>query len=422
MNDRPLRFCMITTFYPPYNFGGDGIFVHRLANELARRGHPVDVIHCADAYRLLAGGEPREGYTDHENVTVHRLRSRLGFISPLATQQTGYPLFKLAQIQKILRKGFDVIHYHNISLVGGPKILEYGRAVKLYTMHDHWLVCPMHLLFRFNREPCTEENCLLCQLAYKRPQQWWRYSRLLRKSVIHVDAFIHLTQFSKDIHRERGLDLPFVHLPFFPPEVEGLAGETQDEPNARPFKEPYFLFLGRLEKLKGPHTLIPVFKRFRKAHLLIAGEGNYEARLRKLAQDSSHIHFLGHLPYEQLMGLYQGAVAVIVPSLYPEISPLVIVEAFKNRAPVIVRNLGGMPELVAESGGGLIYETEDSLVSAMDDLLSHPAFRNDLGRRGFETYKRGWTAEAHLRSYFRLIGQLRERNGQVLRTSIRGDF
>jgi hypothetical protein len=35
---------MVTTFYPPYNFGGDGIYVHALSNELARRGQ-VDVIH-----------------------------------------------------------------------------------------------------------------------------------------------------------------------------------------------------------------------------------------------------------------------------------------------------------------------------------------------------------------------------------------
>ncbi|MGH7835592.1 MAG: hypothetical protein ACREQK_18255 [Candidatus Binatia bacterium] len=39
--NRRLRSCMITTFYPPYNFGGDGIFVHQLSNELARRDHQV---------------------------------------------------------------------------------------------------------------------------------------------------------------------------------------------------------------------------------------------------------------------------------------------------------------------------------------------------------------------------------------------
>ena len=44
MIDRPFRFSMITTFYPPYNFGGDGIFVHQVSSELARRGHYVDVI------------------------------------------------------------------------------------------------------------------------------------------------------------------------------------------------------------------------------------------------------------------------------------------------------------------------------------------------------------------------------------------
>lgn len=44
-----------------------------------------------------------------------------GILSPLATQQTGFPLFKAASIRKILKKPFDVIHYHNISLVGGPR-------------------------------------------------------------------------------------------------------------------------------------------------------------------------------------------------------------------------------------------------------------------------------------------------------------
>ena len=151
--DRPLRFCMVTTFYPPYNFGGDGIFVHRLSNELARRGHQVDVIHCRDAYRLMAGQDTNRGYDDHPNVTVHGLKSPFGFLSPLATQQTGFPLFKSAGILRVLDKDFDVIHYHNISLLG-PKILEYGHGIKLYTMHEYWLVCPTHVLFRFNRAAC----------------------------------------------------------------------------------------------------------------------------------------------------------------------------------------------------------------------------------------------------------------------------
>ena len=50
-----LSFCMVTTFYPPHNFGGDGIYVHRLSNELARRGHRVTVVSAPDAHVLLGG-------------------------------------------------------------------------------------------------------------------------------------------------------------------------------------------------------------------------------------------------------------------------------------------------------------------------------------------------------------------------------
>src|SRR6266496_4685905 len=87
-----MRFCMITTFYPPYAFGGDGVYVQQLSNELAKRGHQVEVVHCRDAYNLLAGRIPPITYHDHSNVTVHSLKSPLGFWSPLATHQSGRPI------------------------------------------------------------------------------------------------------------------------------------------------------------------------------------------------------------------------------------------------------------------------------------------------------------------------------------------
>ena len=37
VDNRPLRFCLVTTFYPPFHFGGDGVFVYRLAQALAER-------------------------------------------------------------------------------------------------------------------------------------------------------------------------------------------------------------------------------------------------------------------------------------------------------------------------------------------------------------------------------------------------
>ncbi len=397
-----LRFCMVTTFYPPYHFGGDAAFVHRLSNELARRGHQVDVIHCIDSFRTLSHKEPAEAYNDHPGVTVHGLRSFFRFLSPLSTQQTGFPLFKSRRIKQILQKGFDVIHYHNISLVGGPGILACGKGLKLYTMHEYWLGCPTHVLFKLNRAVCTEPRCLACTLAYRRPPQWWRYLGLVESSVRHVDMFIAPSRFCMEKHQAMGLRRPIMHLPYF------LAQEDTNKPlswreNPTSSGKPYFLFVGRIEKLKGLHTLIPVFHEYGKADLCIAGSGNEESRLRQMAEGSSAIHFLGHLSQERLKLLYRNAVAVIVPSICFDVFPNVVLEAYREKTPAIVRNLGGIPEFVRESGGGFVYDTEDELRRAMESLLHHPDYRRDLGLLAHKAYLKKWIPDVHLERYFELI-------------------
>jgi glycosyltransferase involved in cell wall biosynthesis len=393
---------MITTFYPPYSFGGDGIFVHHLSNELARRGHLVDVIHCIDAYRLLAHKEPPGAYDDHPNVTVHGIESGFGGLSPLVTQQTGFPVFKSSRILEILRKGFDVIHYHNISLIGGPGILAYGQGVKLYTMHEYWLLCPTHVLFKSNRAACFEPDCLRCCLVYKRPPQWWRYFGLLESMVKHVDAFIAPSRFIRDKHYQMGLEAPIVHLPCFIPVTEAPPSNSEamtDEAQ----ETPYFLFVGRMEKLKGLQTLIPIFLKHQKAELLIAGSGSYEPQLRRLAVGNGNVRFVGYLSGPQLEALYRRAVAVIVPSLCFESFSLVVIEAFRQQTPVVVRNLGGMPELIQESGAGFIYNTDEELVAAMELLLINSSLRTEMGHRGYQAYLGLWTPEKHLQKYLDFI-------------------
>ena len=171
----------------------------------------MTVVHSADAYRAL-GGEHAGEFEHAEGVTVRRLETRSPRGAALATYLSGRPLVYARQLREVMeRTEFDVIHFHNVSLVGGPGVLGYGDAVKLYTTSEHWLVCPMHVLFRYNREPCVEPHCLRCTLAFRRPPQLWRYSGLLERSVEHVDLFLSPSRFTLDAHRAarvHGADAP----------------------------------------------------------------------------------------------------------------------------------------------------------------------------------------------------------------------
>ena len=200
-----LRFCMITTFYPPYNFGGDGIGIQRFSRGLVRRGHQVTVLQDIDAFNLLNKHARPAEVDASDGVEVVHFRSRLGKLSVLLTHQTGRPVMNGRAIRRFLStRKFDVINYHNISLAGGPGILKYGDALKLYMAHEHWLVCPMHVLWRHNRERCDGRQCLTCSLHYHRPPQPWRYMGFLERQLHHVDGFIAMS----DVMRQRFPAIP----------------------------------------------------------------------------------------------------------------------------------------------------------------------------------------------------------------------
>jgi len=224
---------------------------------------------------------------------------------------------------------------------------------------------------------------------------------MLKSAVKHVDAFIAPSQFSEGLHR-KALNIPVVYLPNFVPRLEEDASQTATSSTTKP----YFLFVGRLEKLKGAHTLIPLFRHYPRAQLWIAGSGNEESRLRKFAAGSDNIRFLGSLSGSQLQAVYRNAVALIVPSMFYEVFPLVVIEAFRQRIPVIARNLGGLSEIIEESAGGFLYRLNDELETAMNRLIDDSSYRNELGLNGYETYSRKWTPASHLNAYLELVRNL----------------
>lgn len=403
MTDSPRNFCMITTFYPPYHFGGEAMYLYRLSNALARRGHRVTVVHCVDSYRLLTSAEPWGRFPHHPNVTVHALRHRLGWLSPLITYLTGRPGLKSRALDRVFAKErFDVVHFHLVTLFG-PGVLRYGEgSLRVYTTHDHWFVCPMYDLWKQNKELCERPSCLRCTLSYRRPPQLWRYTGLLQRELPRVDLFLSPSRSTIEQHRRRGFDFPMRHLPHFLPRAECAPAP---EPDPAPAGRPYFLFVGRLVKIKGVQTLLEAFRRYHEADLLIAGDGLYEPELRRLAHGMEQVRFLGRVKPDELQPLYRHAIALLVPSLVYETFGFITLEALGQRTPVIARDLGAVGELARDTGGGITYQTENELLEAMRRLQTSRHLRDQIGARGHEAYLARYSEEVHVKMYLDAIDE-----------------
>ncbi len=406
-----LNFCFPTTFYPPYHFGGDAVAVQRLAAGLVRQGHRVTVVHDIDAFFALDGKVPSKPSETDDGVKVIGLKSGLRGLSPLLTQQLGRPLANRRALRRLLSDpAFDVINYHNLSLIGGPGLLGYpSPAIKLYMAHEHWLVCPTHVLWRHNREPCPARQCVRCQLVYKRPPQLWRMTGFLERNLRHVNGFIAVSEFSRRKHREFGFPREMSVIPGIA--AEPSASTTEGAIVGREYSgRPYFLFVGRLERLKGLQDVIPLFRTYEDADLIVIGEGSYRSELERLAAGVPSVKFLGGMEPGEISAYYAGAIATLVPSVTFESFGIVVVESFAHRTPVIARDLGALPELIEQSRGGLLFSSPAGLLQAMQRIQHDISFRLECALNGHAAYRERWSESAVIPRYLDLVREHLERH------------
>ena len=404
-----MRFCHVTTYYPPHNFGGDGILVQQICEGLARRGHEVDVVHCVDAYHLK-GAAVTHTITDPPNIRRHSLRSSLGLLSPLITQQTGRPGLKHHKLEQILSEHYDVVHFHNISLVGGPGVLKLSRApVTLYTTHDHWLVCPAHVLWKYRSRPCDRPQCFSCSIVSGIPPQLWRYTKLLERSLEHVDVILAPSQFTADRHRDSGISRPIKVLNSF----SRLAPDDGVSEFGYRSDKPLFAYAGRLESSKGLEQLIEAFSQRPDYDLLIAGDGSLAEELKAHCIDYPNIRMLGTLISAHLAALFRDADAVVSPTRGPEAFPLVNIEAMSCGTPVIARRSGGSLESIERTGGGLTYDEPEDLLPLLDRMAGDPELRKSLAAKAIAGYREHYSEERWMEQYFELIGDFRNTKGRV---------
>lgn len=309
--------------------------------------------------------------------------------------------------------GSQVMHVHNTFSAASPSVYRAAserRVPIVQTLHNYRPVCPKATVFR-DGHPCTD--------CVGRPIPW--------PAVVH--ACIHgsrprslVTGATIAIHRARGTYsreiAAYLALSEFQRRLMvtgGLpAGRIRVVPN---FLEPDpgagngrragLLFVGRLSEEKGIRTLVEAAARV-PGSVSVAGGGPLGEVAERAAADGT-VHRLGPLDRSSVADEVRRAVALVLPSVWFEGFPVVLLEAFASGTPVIASRIGSLAELVEDDITGLLAQPGDAahLAERMRWALEHPGEMAAMGanaRRRYETRYRGSShLKALLETYARSI-------------------
>jgi glycosyltransferase involved in cell wall biosynthesis len=154
----------------------------------------------------------------------------------------------------------------------------------------------------------------------------------------------------------------------------------------------FILFVGRFSKSKGIETLIDAFNiinnTFLDIHLVIMGvDFGFEKTMEELIIKfnlSKKILVIKNPPREDVISAYGESEFLVLPSQW-ELSPLVPLESFAFKKPVISTKSHGIPFTVQDDKNGLLVDPEnpDQLAKAITKLLLDDDLRIKLGLSGY---------------------------------------
>jgi glycosyltransferase involved in cell wall biosynthesis len=103
---------------------------------------------------------------------------------------------------------------------------------------------------------------------------------------------------------------------------------------------------------------------------------------------------------EDTLAIYSAADAFVLSSR-SEGLPLVLLEAMSVGLPVVATAVGGVPDVLRYSGGGILVEpaSPPALAEGMARLVTGPELCADLGARGIEAVKRRYSAQVMAMNY-----------------------
>ncbi len=169
-------------------------------------------------------------------------------------------------------------------------------------------------------------------------------------------------------------------------------GVRLDEFTPAPNKtdRPNILYLGRLKAYKSVDVLLRAFKEViaerPEAKLIIAGDGDEESTLKKLAFEElrlgkDHVEFLGHISEERKKTLLQESWMLVNPSMM-EGWGIVAIEANACGTPVIASDVPGLRDSVKNPHSGFLvpYGSEDAFAEKILLLIRDRELRNSMSR------------------------------------------
>lgn len=405
-----MKFCMVSSFFGSESFGGDSVYVERLSTALLRRGHQVELIYTPGAFASIRRGVAPRKYNPPDGLVLHPLNHGLsGILDAVWSHQTCRSGRLLTDIRKIFREGsFDVIHFHNISLMGAKDLLPLASSIPgpavVSTLHDYWWLCPQSLFWKFGNRLCDSPECHRCNLARGVPPQMWRTKRWFNYFLAKSDCLLFPSRFAAETYQAHGLTHPRIMiLPgLIPQEWEirekGVVVESRELINRE-----YIVTAGRLVNEKGFQDLIPLMKEFPQVDLMVAGDGPLRRDLEILSRKLDNIFFLGNISQEKMKLLLSRAKAVIVPSCFPETFGLAAAEALSLGVPLVARKIGALTELVEASGKGCLFSDARELKEIVFEIISE----KDRTRPKNIVFGREipdiWLESGHLDRYLEII-------------------
>lgn len=179
------------------------------------------------------------------------------------------------------------------------------------------------------------------------------------------------------------------------------------------------LALGRLHPKKAHDTLIRALPLIPKVTLLLAGIGELENQLKRLADDlhvSDRIHFLGLR--KDVMRLFQQSDICVFPSRFEPLGN-VILESWATETPVVAAASQGPSWLIQDEVNGLLFEIDDPKHCAeqVNRLLQDSRLSENLISNGRKTFEAQFSMEVIVKQYKNLFNRLLDQK-QSLRAGV----